>query len=67
MKTKPKQWLTVKEAAELAGIRYPTYHRWIMIGKVKTKDRKSGRYTMRRISLTEAERIKRIVDSGMWV
>jgi hypothetical protein len=38
-----------------------------MVGKVKTKDRKSGRYTMRRISLTEAERIKRIVDSGMWV
>jgi excisionase family DNA binding protein len=65
--TSLKPFLTVKEAAEYIGRGYMTVRDWVVQGRVASEQREAGKKTFYRVRREEAERVKAVLESGLWV
>jgi predicted site-specific integrase-resolvase len=62
-----KKYLSVRELSDFLGKGYSTVRGWIRAGRIKVKTRATAKSVFYRVTVNEAERVKRVIDSGMWV
>jgi hypothetical protein len=67
MQAVQKSFLTLHEFAEMVGRTYSAVHGWVTSGRVQAEKREAGeRKTYYRVPVEEAERVRQMVESGLW-